>query len=347
MTLTDPLDPPFPHIPIPASSLRGPADAENFRIQHGRYGTRWYVDPLPADDKWSADDEENRYPAISTVKKAVGQDWTRVGLKRVAETVAKRPDRFMGMDATEIYDAMVADNERGLRRAAGRGTNVHTYFEQGLRGQPIVPTTPGEPGSEYLAAVRSFFAAYEPKLVVAEYVTIHRDLNGVGYGATGDAIVEVTHGKDGGRALAAIDWKSRKDEGTHTCYPQEAAQVAGCARGQYMIVETPIGAARMDLPHVDLGLVVSIRPDGFRCYPVDVDEAFRHYTAMHAWWAERRNERKSIGRVWPPRMPKSLSKMLKQCDSRDEAVALWRMYGRTEDWTPQMSADMARRFPRA
>jgi hypothetical protein len=30
------------------SILKGPADADHFRVKVGRYGDRWYTDPLPA-----------------------------------------------------------------------------------------------------------------------------------------------------------------------------------------------------------------------------------------------------------------------------------------------------------
>ena len=61
-----------------------------------------------------------------------------VGPKRAtcAEEIARNPQRFVGMDMTDIYETLKADNARGLRRAQNRGTNVHTYFEMGLRGHP-------------------------------------------------------------------------------------------------------------------------------------------------------------------------------------------------------------------
>ena len=63
-------------------TLLGPADADHFRVQVGRFGVRHYVDPLPGCDiapAWDGD-----VPAISTVKKASGSDWSFVALQRVA-----------------------------------------------------------------------------------------------------------------------------------------------------------------------------------------------------------------------------------------------------------------------
>ena len=171
-TLPDPMasgsDTPWPTIPVPHTALAGPANADNFRTFVGRSKNRWYIDPLVADDKWSEDEPNAAYPAISTVKKAVGQDWSLVACKRIAEATVKDPQRFVGKDFTDIYEQLKADNERGLRHASNRGTNVHTYFEKGLYGQDITYSEgPHEPGADYLPAVREFFAAYQPTLVAA------------------------------------------------------------------------------------------------------------------------------------------------------------------------------------
>lgn len=335
---------PWPTIPIPHTALRGPADAEQFRTELPGSRTRWYLDPLPGDAVWDEDDHGNHYPAISTVKKAVGQDWTLVGLKRAAEATIQKIDRFVGMDFTDIYEAFKGDNERGLRHASQRGTNVHTYFEMGLRGRDITYVDgPHEPGANYLPAVRDFFITYKPTLIAAEYVSFHRTLNGKGYAGTGDAIVELTDPK-GKRVVAAIDWKSRKDEGKHACYPQEAAQVAANAKAQYMIIEGPNGAARAELPKCDLGLIVSIRPDGARCYPIDLEEGFNHWTELHRWWIARKTERKSIGRVWPAPKPTSLLDQLGMTTSREEAVLLWKLHKDGGLWTEEHTAAMAAKW---
>lgn len=349
MTLPDPMatgsDKPWPTIPVPHTALAGPANADNFRTFVGRSKNRWYIDPLIADDKWAEDEPSNAYPAISTVKKAVGQDWSLVACKRIAEATVAEPERFKGKDFTDIYEQLKADNERGLRHASNRGTNVHTYFERGLYGQEITYTEgPHEPGADYLPAVREFFAVHQPRLVAAEYVAIHRSLNGRGYGGTGDAIAEITNQK-GERVLAYIDWKSRKDEGSHAIYPEEAAQL-GAARGaQYMIVEGPDGAVRADLPETNLGIIVSIRPDGFRVYPVDLALAFEHWRALHSWWCARKDEREPISRVWPMAKPTPLMTQLEATTSRDQALLLWRLHKDGGIWTEEHTAAMRVKWP--
>ena len=272
--------------------LRGPSDADHFRVEVGRYGDRWYTDPLAADERWTA--SEATWPSVSTVKKASGDDWSFVALKRVADELDARPDRLTGLDHAGRYETLKAINKLGLDAAARRGTNVHTIAEALLRGE--TPTLPiGAPGIEYRAAVVEFFDTYQPELVGAEFVCMHRDLNGVGYGGTCDAAVRI-EGK-----TYIVDWKSRGAESSHGAYPAEAAQIAAYARADYMIVEGEHGPERRALPDFDGGLIVSIKPDGARVYPIDLDAAFEHWMALHAWWCARRSERSAIGRQWAPR----------------------------------------------
>lgn len=285
--------------------LRGPADADHYRVQVGRYRDRWYVDPLPSCPIAEATDAQ--WPSVTTVKKgAGGQDWTYVGLKRVAQALEDKPDALAGLDYGSRYDRLISMNKQGLARAGTRGTNVHTYFEMGLRGQSIEATLPGEPGAEYLDAVRAFFDQYQPELVAAEVVAINRTLNGVGYGGTGDAIIRI----DGKTYWP--DWKSRGEESNHGAYPEEAAQVGAYAMADYIIVELEDGPQRILIPDLDGGLIVSVKPDGCRIYPVDLRRAAEHWRLLHFWWSQRQNEREAIGKPWAPRSistPRQLGKM--------------------------------------
>lgn len=274
--------------------LKGPTDAEHYRVQVGRYGERWYLDPLPASKRIEFSDAT--YPSISTVKKAAGQDWSFVSIKRIADAEPERLAHIAAMaDAGERYDALTSINKRGLGRAAERGTMVHLYAESLLRGTTPPLMVEGSPGYDYLGAVDEFFATYNPKLVAAEYPVFHRTLNGVGYGGTPDGLVEI------GGELYGIDWKTRTETSSHGAYAEEAAQIAAGAYAEYMIVEDADGhAVRQPIPQVTAGLVVSIKPDGCRVYPLDLAAGWNHWEAMHAWWCARRNERNAIGKPWAP-----------------------------------------------
>ena len=283
-----------------ASSLLGPADPDHFRIKVGRYGDRWYCDPLDADDAWTA--WEGHVPSISTVKKASGQDWSFVALKRVCEALEERPDRLAKMSYAERYEALKTINKLGLDAAATRGTAVHLYAEAKLHGSEWrIPA--GQPGHEYMGAVDAWFDQHQPELVAAEYVVVKRELDGrIGYGGTPDALLRIAG------LLWAIDWKSRGDESDHGAYPEEAEQVAAGVMADYMIVQGDHGAERRPIPEVAGGLIVSVRPDGARSYPIDIAAAWSNWKARHAWWTARQDERKPVGKPWPitkPRPPEA------------------------------------------
>jgi hypothetical protein len=303
-------------------TIHGPADADHYRVQVGRYGERWYTDPLPACD--IADATEWTGPSISTVKKASGSDWTYVGLKRVAAQDADELTNMASLDPGQRYDRLKGYNAHGLKVAAGRGTIVHWWAEDLLNGLTPrhftpemavangVPAASAEEADHYWDALHGFFDAYQPELVATESVCIHRMLNGGGYGGTADAIVRLNNGM-----TVMLDWKSRGADSKHSAHPEEAGQVSALAGAEYMIVQGDNGAAqRIPVTAVDCGLIVSIRPDGFRCYPIDLEAGFAHWTSMHAWWLARRNERQPIGRQWAPKAPKE-----NQCDTSNSTSA--------------------------
>ena len=273
------------------SILRGPADADHYRVPVGRYRDRWYHDPLPADGVWAATDDN--YPSISIVKKASGADWSFVAMKRCATTDPDRIRQIADLPTVgERYDAFTSINKRGLEQAAARGTGVHLYCEALLTGGSVELIPTGE-WVRYRAAVDAFFDQHQPELVAAEYVVIHRDMNGVGYGGTPDAIVRIAG------ELWAVDWKSRGDDSAHGAYPEEADQIAAGLMADYMIVDTDTGPQRRPIPQVAGGLIVSIKSDGARAYPIDPAKTL--WPQRHAWWCARRNERDATGKPWAPK----------------------------------------------
>jgi hypothetical protein len=303
--------------------LRGPADADHYRVKVGRYGDRWYTDPLPPCPIDEASDWQG--PSISIVKKASGSDWSFVALKRVANDA--QLGQLPTLEPTQRYDRLKSINSHGLNVAAGRGTIVHLWAEDLLNGrQPRdiaemdlmamkLPKSALEEALTYRAALLDFFDTYQPELVAAEVVCIHRALNDVGYGGTGDAIVSI----DG--ELVVLDWKSRGIDSDHAAYPEEAAQVSALAGAEYMIVATDAGPRRALIPKVAGGLIVSVKPDGARCYPVDTSAGFAHWSALHAWWCARRDERKPIGRPWAPKVAAGGTGTRSSADEADPPAA--------------------------
>jgi hypothetical protein len=245
--------------------ILGPADANHYRVKVGRYGDRWYCDPLPACD--IADATDAVWPSVSTIKKASGNDWTFVGLKRVAYS-----DMPLPTEPEVRYETLKTINSHGLKVAAGRGTIVHWWGEDLLHGRQTreiseldlfankIPAASLEEANRYLPALQQFIDQYRPELIATEYVVINRALNGVGYGCTPDGLLRIDS------KTYAYDFKTRSGE--HGAYPEEAAQIAAGVWGDYMIVEGDDGPERAHIPDVDGGLIISINPEGCRLYPV-------------------------------------------------------------------------------
>lgn len=337
-----------PGAPIPPGVLRGPADADHYRVKVGRFGDRWYADPLPACAL--APGTDSTFPSVTTVKKASGSDWTFVGLKRVNVALETDPKALDGLDFATRGDRLRSINKLGLSAAAERGTNVHSMLETALRGGDWAALVKqGEPGYEYTRAVGAFLDREQPELIAAELVCIHRDLNGVGYGGASDGIVGLK--VQGG--VYAVDWKSRGEDSEHGAYPEEGAQLGAYAGAQYMIAEGAAGPERQRLPRVDGGLIVSIKPDGYRCYPIDLAKGFAHFAALHSWWVARRAERDCVGRPWAPRADKpapasdtprlDIATQVPFASSTDELMALYKQAVDLGVWTDDIRALFSQR----
>jgi hypothetical protein len=339
-------------MPQPHNVLRGPADADHFRTRIGRYGDRWYHDPLPACSLGDITDAQ--WPSVSNVKKANSTDWIYVGLKRVSEAIQASPTllaQLNSMKPADRYDRLKQINKSGLRNAAARGTNVHLMFERGLRGDKhLTDPMDGDAGAEYAPAVRAFLDDYQPELIAAELVCINRGLNadlvndstrrarpefGGGYGGTADAIIRI----DGKTYL--VDWKSRGEDSDHNAYPEEAAQIGAGAFADYYIAENGNGAVfRCAVPHLDGGLIVSVRPDGCRIYPIDIYAAIEQWQALHTWWIRSLTERQPIGKPWAPRVapvaphpiPSELDTLIRNAVDVSTLNAIWALH--SHEWQP-------------
>jgi hypothetical protein len=303
MALTDTFHSPAAtarHTAVPQGVLRGPADADHYRVKVGRFGMakRWYIDPLPGGGTWEAAPGA-QYPSISAVK-SVADPFTLgnyVSMKRLAKDLAETPGRYRDLsDWTDIYGRMKGIDSQGLRFAQDRGTNVHRMMERALRGQPYAPS-PGERGAEYYRAVCQFLDTFQPELYAAEAPVIHRSLHGYGYGGTFDALVKING------SLVLPDWKSRDANSDHGAYPGEQGQVMGYLGADYMIVEDETGPHRMAIPEAE-GWIVSIRPDGFRVYPIDPEHYSEHWREMHRRWVKSWADRDY--QDWHPMAPTAI-----------------------------------------
>jgi len=278
--------------------IHGPANADNFRVKQGRFGDRWYTDPLPACD--IADTSEWRGPSVSATKPPFANKY--VPMKAIASMDGDTLHRLADQSTDDRYEAFKAHDKRTGRINMGRGTIVHAWAEDLLAGRPMVDPIGDDPetveqANQFRGPLQAFFDAHQPEPVAVEVVCLHRSLNSVGYGGTADVFARV----DGG--IWAIDWKSRTSD--HGAYLEEAAQGGAYCGAEYMIVDAGDGTAkRAPIPDVAGVLIVSITRDGFKVFPIDRDGAVDAYQEMHRWWVAQRRviDDKVIGRPWAPKI---------------------------------------------
>jgi hypothetical protein len=279
-------------------TLTGP-DPDLFRTKV--YGARWYCDPLPADD--IAEVTEDRWPAITTVKKAWSKPFRktlptgeRVPLDAfwAAEFAVDKVDAIqaLGEDRAAAVTLVATSATRTLNRAAERGDGVHTVLEELGAGKALGDILVNVATEPFLPACAALVADWNPTWVATEIVCINRT---IGFGGTADAIwtIEV----DGKPLNALVDYKSRGGE--HGCYEEDAAQIGGYSLAEYVVVASPIDGRpmRMELPALDTGLLVSLTADSYQLYPVDLAEAQAAFLAMRSGWESHREGTKAARRA--------------------------------------------------
>jgi len=277
--------------------LHGPADADHYRVKVGRYGDRWYTDPLTGCDIAPASDWQG--PSVSATKPPFANKY--VPMRSIAEMSDEQWRHLAGESPETRYEQIKAHDRSAGRVNMDRGTIVHLWAEDLIAGRPMRdPIGYGreavEQAEQFKSALVSFFDTHQPEPVAVEAVCLNRTLNGVGYGGTADLFARI-NGSDW-----VVDWKSRTSD--HGAYLEEGAQGGAYLGAEYMIVTGTDGEPkRAPIPDCEGVLIVSITRDGFRCYPIDRQGAIDTYQSMHAWWVAQRDFRdnKVIGRPWAPK----------------------------------------------
>lgn len=283
--------------------IHGPEHPDKFRTKD-RWGRRWYVDPLPADNTWDAWDGE--VPAISTLKKA----WSKEFKKKLPTGQTVKLDAYRAAvyvvdhlayvrdlvkeDRHAAIATISASADHALNRAGRRGTDVHQAAEWRANNMPVDPNMFSDDARPYLPVVDQFVADLKPVFLYSEVVGIRRGW----WGCTVDTIVEI----DGVTYVA--DWKTRAADSNHGAYEEEACQIGANAMCDYYITRQNGGAVRIPVPHLDRGLIVSLRPDGYELYPIELTEAGVAAESLREGWALKsegqKHARDAIGRPLHP-----------------------------------------------
>jgi hypothetical protein len=285
-------------------TLRGPAHPDTFRIKVGRNRERHYYDPLPADDLKPACIDV--WPSVSRIKKAATQDWSNVSIRRCADWAAspEGQDFFARKpDGETVRTQFFGANRAGLSKALDRGNSIHEYMDAKATGGYIKVVPDAEP---YIPAVNAFIDDCKPEWVLSEVVLINRT---IGYGGTADAVTVALDLPNVGNVL--IDWKTRTSADQHAAYDEDCWQVAAYAHAEYMIIDDGGQARRAPLPKLDGGLIVSLAPESYKLYPVDLDTSWDTFLALTSFWMSK-TDRTYAGN--PIHVPRATFEPLKPVD---------------------------------
>ncbi len=256
--------------------LRGPADADAFRVKVGRYGDRWYHDPLPTCDV--AEATPDAWPSVSAVKNAWPKYLTDWAARAVAEYAVNNVNAWAGLDTKAAIDLLAKAHQRSRDNAAGRGTATHAILEAVAEGRPLPDVAVVDAG-QWADAARLLIDEVQPEWLLSEAVVINRT---IGCGGTLDAVWRV----DGRNYV--VDFKTRA-AGKHAAYDDEGAQLGAYGSADYAIVERDGHAVRARLPELDGGLVASITPEGYRLFPVDLERATSLFVDLHRFWKSKQS----------------------------------------------------------
>lgn len=328
--------------------IHGPEHPDKFRV-NDRWGRRWYVDPLPADNEWDAWDGQE--PAISTLKKTWSKEYkkklptgqtVKLDAYRAATYAVDHIDHIRTLakeDKPAAVASIAVSADHALNRAARRGTQVHQAAEWRANNMPVPTNLFSDDARPYLPVIDQFVADLKPVFLYSEVVGIRRGW----WGCTVDTVFEI----DGVTYVA--DWKTRAEDSKHGAYELEACQVGANGSCDYYITTRDNQAVRATMPHIDMGMIVSLRPDGYELYPIDLAKATEAAEQLRLGWEHRRdgekNARDAIGR---PLHPSALRPAQAMLDSAEIAVITSWLRDRVTHLInnhPEAAADLSRRWP--
>lgn len=249
-------------------------DASHWQVE--KYRTRYYVDLKPPCDL-IPDPHDQPVPGFSSLKPpkpfkksvtingdktVVPLDWYQAG-----EWIERERKTALAWDIERFYAGAGEARDRNF----ARGHAIHRVAEAFLTGRP----TDTETNADALPYIPHLIAWL--KANVTDIFAVEAVVFGNGYGGTGDGWLSV-------RGIPAyVDFKSRGADSSHGIYEEEIMQGGAYCSARYCILPSAdrTAAVRANLPAVDHGVVLSIRPDGVEEHWYGMDAAKFAFAELH------------------------------------------------------------------
>lgn len=223
---------------------------------------------------------DTRYASVTSLTGLLPKNLVWWAGNTVAQCAVDEWDEIGRMDSKEeAYDYLRRAHQRVSSKAMDLGSEVHRYAEAYHLGKPM--PTPPLPVKAYLDQLARFFYDWRPEVIAAETKVYHRNTRGQAYAGTLDLLVKI----DG--ETAVVDIKTGRN-----VWPEAALQINAYAYADFLIADpnhpgaiqhTPGRGRRwyewhgppadeVEMPDVEAGYVLHLRPDGYSLLPVPIED---------------------------------------------------------------------------
>lgn len=214
-----------------------------------RGDSRFYVNP---------DNTDEKVPGVTSILNMIPKPFlTFWAAKVVAETAIDTIGEMVGLamkDRQGAIDFLKAAPRRSTSGSADIGTEVHNLFEKLARGEDVKRVHPDY--VPFVQHIEEFNAKYQPEYLYVEeavWSDTHK------YAGSFDAIVRI----EGETVM--LDAKTTKS-GVHS---EVALQLSAYSYADRLVLQDGTTA---DIPKIDAGAVLHLRPEGWQLVPARVDQ---------------------------------------------------------------------------
>lgn len=264
-------------------------------------------------------------------------NWTAEMVATCAIEQAAEVSRLRRLEDDEVAHEWLSKAAIRYRDSRGvNGSDLHDVVDRKLSGQDI-PEYLHEDIRQMADSAIAFLTDYQVETLFSEVRLANRTL---GYCGTTDVIGIVPVYGDRPRI---VDWKTAESMYRRPNFSRgkNAMQLTAYRGAEVMFWDDRTESDMIDVD--DVGLIVMIRPEGYKVEDFDLTQAwpqFERAVANYHWWRGA----ESLGR--PARKPivPDLLEVLRNVTSREEALALHARH--RGDWTPEHTAAVPAQFRR-
>lgn len=204
------------------------------------------------------EDRDEKVPGVTSVLNSIPKPFlTFWAAKMAAEFAVDCLPEVVGLalkDRQGAVDLIKNAHRRSTAGSADTGTEVHNLFERIARGEKLGRVHPDY--QPYIDGILAFNEKFKPEYLFIED-TVWSDTHG--YAGSFDAIVRI----DGETVM--LDAKTTRS-GVHS---EVAMQLSAYAYADHIIGQD---GEIHEIPHIDAGAVLHLRPEGAKLVPARVDE---------------------------------------------------------------------------